>query len=167
MALRDCVLRARAVGEDNAPGKERMRWRGDLLWTYKGISGPTALGVSREIAEAIPARSVVEIDALPDEPHDALNARLIAHCRANPRRMVADVIEAAVPQRLVEPLMAAAAVDAQTRGAYLGQKERARLVATLKGWRPGIVRSVPLGARRGGSGWSRSGRGRPADDAFA
>ncbi len=51
IALRDCVLRARSVGENGSPGKERMRWRGDLLWTHKGVSGPTALGVSREVAE--------------------------------------------------------------------------------------------------------------------
>ena len=32
-------------------GKEFARWSGDLLFTHKGVSGPTALGVSRDVAE--------------------------------------------------------------------------------------------------------------------
>jgi predicted Rossmann fold flavoprotein len=144
VALRDCVLRARRLGDDGRIGRERMRWRGDLLWTYKGVSGPTALGVSREIAEAIPERSVLEVDLFPDEPFDALNARILAHCRVHPRRAIEDFVDAGVPNRLVRPVFDAAGVDGQTKGAYLGQKERNRLVETLKGWRIGNVRSVPL-----------------------
>lgn len=144
VVLRDCVLRARRVGEGGAPGKELMRWRGDLLWTHKGVSGPTALGVSREIAEAIPAQSGIEVDVLPDETFETLSARLLAHCREHPRRAVADFVEAVVPNRLAAPLLAAARVDPAIRGAYLGQKERNRLVQTLKGWLLGRVRHVPL-----------------------
>lgn len=143
VALRDCVLRARSLNQ-SGPGKERMRWRGDLLFTHKGVSGPTALGVSREVAEAFPASSVAEVDALPDEPHDHLTARLLAHCRSHPRRAVADFVEEVVPSRLVKPLMESASVDPSVRGAYLAQKDRNRLVQTLKGWSLGRVRHVPL-----------------------
>ncbi len=146
VALRDCVLRARGINADGSPGKERMRWRGDLLWTHKGVSGPVALGVSREIAEAIPAESVVEADFLPDEPFEQLTERLLAHTRAHPRRAVSDFLdtESAVPNRLTRPLFESAGVDIATKGAYLGAKERNRLASALKGWRLGRVRSVPL-----------------------
>jgi predicted Rossmann fold flavoprotein len=144
VALRDVVLRARRVNPDGTPAKELMRWRGDLLWTHKGVSGPTALSVSREIAEAIPAQSLIEVDVLPDEPHDVLNARLTAHAKAHPRRAVADFVEEILPNRLVRPLFEAAGLDASLKGAYLAQRERNRIVETLKGWRLGIVRHVPL-----------------------
>lgn len=144
VALRDCLLRARALTSGGQPGKERMRWRGDLLWTHKGVSGPTALGVSREIAEAIPEASLVEADVLPDEPHDRLNARLLEWTKTHPRRGVADFLEEIVPNRLVRPIFEASKVDPAIRGAYLGQKERGRLVTTLKGWTLGKVRHVPL-----------------------
>lgn len=144
IALRDCVLKARRVGEDGQAGKELMRWRGDLLWTHKGVSGPTALGVSREIAEAIPAQSQVEADVLPDESFEAVTARLVARSREHPRRAVSDFVDEIVPARLVRPLFATAQVDPATRGAYLGQKERNRLVQALKGWPLGRVRHVPL-----------------------
>ena len=144
VALRDVLLKARKQNPDNTPAKEIMRWHGDLLWTHKGLSGPTALGVSREIAEAIPDQSTVEVDVLPREPHDALTARLAHHAKTNPKRVIADFVEAAVPQRLVRPLMEFAGVDIQTRGANFTQKERSRLVAALKGWHLGHVRHVPL-----------------------
>ncbi len=146
VALRDCVLRARAVTPDGTPGKETMRWRGDLLWTHKGVSGPVALGVSREVAEAIPNDSVVEADFLPDEPFEKLTERLLTHTRAHPRRAVSDFLEAepAVPNRLVRPLFDSVSVDIATKGAYLGAKERNRLANALKAWRLGRVRHVPL-----------------------
>ena len=147
VALRDCLLRARraAVADGGGgPGKELMRWRGDLLWTHKGVSGPTALGVSREVAEAIPESSVVEVDVLPDEPFERLTARLVDWCRAHPRRAVTDFVEEALPNRLVRPLFEAAGADPATRGAYLSQRDRNRLVQALKGWALGRVRHVPL-----------------------
>lgn len=144
VALRDCLLRARVWNGNGNAGKERMRWRGDMLWTHKGVSGPTALGVSREIAEAIPAESTVEVDLLPDEPHDRLNQRLMEHLRQHPRRLIADFIEPLVPNRLVVPLLEAAGVEPATRAAHFPQKDRNRLVNTLKAWNLGKVRHVPL-----------------------
>ena len=143
VALRDCLVKARRLNPDGSGGKERMRWRGDLLFTHKGVSGPTALGVSREVAEAIPEDSLIEVDTLPDEPHDALTARLIAWCQRNPRRAIADFIES-VPNRLTAPVLAASGVGEAVRGAHLGQKERNRLVNVLKAWTIGKVRHVPL-----------------------
>jgi len=146
IALRDCVLRARSVNADGIVGKERMKWRGDLLWTHKGVSGPTALGVSREIAEAIPAASMVEVDLFPDLSFEVISERLLAHTRAYPRRAISDFLEVtdAVPNRLIRPLCESVGIDVTTRGAYLATKERNRLVTTLKGWLLGRVRHVPL-----------------------
>jgi predicted Rossmann fold flavoprotein len=144
VALRDCLLKARRLNPDGSIGKERTRWRGDMLFTHKGISGPTALGVSREIADALPEESTVEVDILPNEPHDALSARLAAHCRDYPRRSVADFVETVVPHRLTAAILEDAKVAPTVKGAHLGQKERNRLVDTLKGWSLGRVRHVPL-----------------------
>jgi predicted flavoprotein YhiN len=75
---------------------------------------------------------------------EQVGARVLAHCKTHPRRAISDFVETVVPQRLAEPILGAANVDGQTRGAYLGQKERNRLVSTLKGWPLGRVRHVPL-----------------------
>jgi hypothetical protein len=144
VALRDCQLKARKINPDGTAGKERMRWRGDMLFTFKGVSGPTALGVSREVAEAVPEESLVEVDLVPDEPHDTLSTRLTAFCREQSRRAITAFVESVAPHRLVATILASARVDPATRGAHLTQKDRNRLVEALKAWPLGKVRHVPL-----------------------
>jgi predicted Rossmann fold flavoprotein len=144
IAFRDCVLKARRRNADGTLGKELMRWQGDLLWTHKGVSGPAALGVAREIAEVIPSESYIEVDLIPDESFESVRDRLMEQTKKFPRRAVSDFVEQIAPNRLVKPIFEAAQVDSSVKGAYLGAKERNRLVLTLKGWNLGLVRNVPL-----------------------
>ncbi len=140
VALRDTTLRARAgVG-----GKEFARWSGDLLFTHKGVSGPTALGVSREVAERDAGPSTLEADLAPAQTWEELSAHLRKQALENPRKTVASLAAPFVPARLLAPLLAAAGMDGETRGAYLKAKSLNKLVSTLKGWPLGAVRSVPL-----------------------
>lgn len=141
VALREITLRARPQ-----PGaKEFARWSGDLLMTHKGVSGPTALGISREIAErAAEPPAVVEADLIPGEDFERLHAALRQEITSNPRKTMASLVGPYVPARLVEPLLSAAGVDGAMRGAHLPAKSLNRLVSTLKGWPLGRVRHVPL-----------------------
>lgn len=144
VALRDIVLRARQGRE----GKEFRRWQGDLLFTHKGVSGPTALGVSREVAERLELQdavhAVLEADLAPDLSFEQLQGQLKQELQSSPRKTVGALAASFVPARLLEPLLQAAGVDAQTRGAHLSMKAFNKLVSTLKGWPLGDVRDVPL-----------------------
>jgi len=140
VALRETTLRARAgVG-----GKEFARWSGDLLFTHKGMSGPTALGVSREVAEREAAPSVLEADLAPRLTWEELQSDLRRQALENPRKTVATLAAPFVPSRLLEPLLEAAGIPGDTRGAYLKAKSLNKLVTTIKGWPLGSVRHVPL-----------------------
>lgn len=139
VALRDAVLKARHVG------KEFVRWRGDTLITHHGISGPTALGISREVSERKEVGPVeLEIDLLPDESFEALGSRLARVVKAHPKRRIATHLEAELPDRIVPHLFAQASVDIDGVGATFTQKERNRLVEALKGWKIGPVKEVVL-----------------------
>jgi predicted Rossmann fold flavoprotein len=144
VALRDVILRARI----SAGGKEYARRRGDLLFTHRGISGPAALGISREIGEriasGIPAGGSVEVDLVPDVAFEQLQTDVKNELGANPRKTVGGIIEQYLPHRLAGAFAVVAQFDAQTRGANLPSKTLNRLVTFLKGWPLGGVRSVPL-----------------------
>ncbi len=142
VALRDCTLRARA----GTGGKEFMRWQGDLLFTHKGVSGPTALGVSREVAErhGHEKENVVEADLAPGLTWEELQAELRRQATDAPRKTVSALAAPFVPSRLLEPLLLAANISGETRGSALKAKDLNRLVTTLKGWPLGAVRHVPL-----------------------
>lgn len=136
VALRDCVLKARLQG------KEYVRWQGDLLFTHRGVSGPTVLGISREVAER--RMGDLEVDLMPEESFERLGARLAEAIRTHPKRQIATHLEAELPDRIVPFLLEAAGIDDTESGASLTQRARNRLVEVLKGWRLGSVREVVL-----------------------
>ncbi len=139
IALRETTLRARL----SPGGKEFARWTGDLLFTHKGVSGPTALGVSREIAER-ETGSAVEADLAPGQTWEELQADLRRQIAETPRKTAASLAAPFVPARLLEPLLSAAGIPGETRGAHLPAKALNKLVTTLKAWPLGTVRHVPL-----------------------
>lgn len=139
IALRDIVLKARRGT------KEVARWRNDLLFTHRGISGPTALGISRVVTECLEEGEVtLEVDLRPDSSFEELGQEIKDWTQINSRKRMTSYMEEVVPKNLVEDVMLAAKLDMTLSGASLGQKDRNRLVETLKGWKLGPVRTVPL-----------------------
>jgi predicted Rossmann fold flavoprotein len=135
VALRDVVLKARKGT------KEVARWRNDLLFTHRGISGPTALGISRVVTEQMEEGEVtLEVDIVPDKTYEQVSAELKAWCATNPKKQVAGFVEELVPKSLVDDLLPNPMVSVPN----FSQKDRNRLVETLKGWKLGPVRTVPL-----------------------
>ncbi|HVT13389.1 MAG TPA: NAD(P)/FAD-dependent oxidoreductase [Fimbriimonadaceae bacterium] len=134
IALRDILLKARQ-------GKEIARWRGDLLFTHHGVSGPTVLGVSRVVAERIAEGPVtLEVDLVPDMPHEATLANLEAWIKANPRKGLAAYAERYVPERLARFVFESGKEPAS----QLSQKAKNRAVEAIKAWPLGQVRTIPL-----------------------
>ena len=139
IALRGIVLRARQGG------KAIAAWKGDLLFTHQGVSGPAALGVSRIVAERHPSgEPTLEVDLLPDENPEALAARLLATAGGSPKRLVASFLDGMVPERLEPDVLRDAAIEPGLSFSRLDKKARNRLVGTLKAWPLGAVRAVPL-----------------------
>ncbi len=137
IALRDVILKAKQ-------GREIARWRGDLLFTHHGLSGPCALGVTREIAERREHATRVEVDLLPDVPHESLRANIGEWIKANPKKLFSTFLEEVVPSRLVDPLARAVGANPSVVLAGLGGKSQNRLVEVLKAWPLGLVRTIPL-----------------------
>jgi predicted Rossmann fold flavoprotein len=139
VALRDCVLRARQGG------KEIARWRGDLLYTHHGISGPNALGISRPVAAAMEQGDVtLDVDVLPDVPQETLSGRLAEAHGVSGRRTIRTLVNEWLPERLVGEALERTGVDPATPLHQLPKKGRNRLVETLKRWELGRARAVPL-----------------------
>jgi predicted Rossmann fold flavoprotein len=131
VALRDVLLKARL-------GKEIARWRGDLLFTHHGVSGPTVLGVSRVVAERMGEGPItLEVDLAPDLAPEAIGENLDAWLRDNPRKALSAYAERYVPQRLASDV-------ADGPASQLSKKDRNRLIERIKAWPLGSVRAVPL-----------------------
>lgn len=134
IALRDILLKARQ-------GKEIARWRGDLLFTHHGISGPAVLAVSRVVAEKFGDGPIsLEVDLAPDLSHEAVLENLNAWIRDNPRKSLASYADQYVPERLTRLIFE----PSKDPVSQLSQKSKNRAVETIKAWPLGQVRAIPL-----------------------
>ncbi len=139
VAIRDCLLKARQTG------KEIARWRGDVLFTHRGVSGPTVLGISRDVAErAMLGPISLEVDILPDSSFEQTTERLVEYSTLHPRRSIGTFIAELMPEALVRSALDSISLDPVRSLASLSRKERSRIVELIKGWTLGDVRSVPL-----------------------
>lgn len=138
VSFRGVTVRARA-------SKELARWTDDLLFTHHGVSGPCALGISREIAEVgrgTPVRVLVNI--LPKMTSEQLQAELISLAQKHPHQKVITWLSHHMAERIAVRLMAELSLEIALTLGKLEKKARNRLVESLKGWDLGLVRHVPL-----------------------
>lgn len=139
VALRDCILKARQNG------KEVARWRDDLLFTHFGLSGPTALGISREVAESFEHGVVeIEVDVLPDRTFESLTEGMVDYANKHAKRRIATFVSDFFPVRLIDELLHDAGIAPDTEFNALTRASRNRLVECLKGWRLGVVQDPML-----------------------
>ena len=139
VALRDCMLKAKAAGETAAAA------RGDILFTHQGISGPASLEISRDTALALEDHHIdIFVDAVPDEPETRLQEHCIADIAANGGRKTETMVEQFVPQRLAGFVLASAGIDGAKKCHQLKKEERTAIVRTLKNWKIGRVKEIPL-----------------------
>ena len=139
VALRGPIVRARAAG------KEIARWKDDLLFTHRGISGPSTLAISRAVAEyAVREPVQVEVDCIPDQSFEMLQTDFRDQMKYAPRKSVSSLVAPYIPARLLDGFMQSADADPDIRGAHLPTKTLNRVVNTLKAWNLGDVQHVPL-----------------------
>ena len=139
IALRDVTLKAREGT------KEIARWRGDLLFTHRGVSGPSALGISRIVTEHLEQGEIaLEVDLTPDVSFESLSKSLHDWILSNPKKQLAGFVEDFIPKNLVDAVLKSGDIERTMSAQGSAQKVRNRLVETLKGWKLGPVRAVPL-----------------------
>ncbi len=106
VALRDCVLKGRLAG------KEIARWRGDLLFTHHGVSGPTVLGISRVVAESKTLGKVMlEADVCPGKAFETLQSEIAVYCAATPKRPLTAFVEEVVAKSLAADVLVSAGIE--------------------------------------------------------
>lgn len=140
IALRDIILKARQNK------KEIARWRDDLLFTHQGVSGPTVLGISREVAEKAGSGEItLQVDFLPEDTFESAQAQVQKWIAAHPKKLLHGFFETLeIPARLVPLLMDSAQVDGTLIASNIDKKARNRILEILKGWTLGTVNHAVL-----------------------
>jgi predicted Rossmann fold flavoprotein len=149
VALRDVVLRVESDRESIPFIRKEghvAQWRGDLLLTHRGVSGPTVLEVSRLAAllEETGKPATLVVDLLPDEDEASVLERWEERLAASSRSEVQTFVEHIVPHALVQSVLASAQVQPGTKLSNVSRADRGRLLATLKSWRLERIGEIPI-----------------------
>jgi predicted Rossmann fold flavoprotein len=126
-------------------GRTLASWEGDVLFTHEGLSGPAALELSRPVAVAAEHTAVTMIyDFFPKYDFGTLDAALTNLIRDHGSKMIGNLMEAWLPNRLVPSLLQSVAIDPELRSHSLPRESRRSLIHLLKSWQLGKVVNVPL-----------------------
>jgi predicted Rossmann fold flavoprotein len=108
------------AGDGGKAGRVVARYRGSMLFTHFGLSGPVVLDISRHW---IASRGQLFANFLPGETFESLEAVLVGETQRNPRATVGSVLRGRVPERLVNAIAGEAVPLAK-----LTKDERRRIV---------------------------------------
>ncbi len=139
ITIPDVVLRVAGAGSDPPPrgiGAKRVHvpseWRGAILFTHFGLSGPVVLNASRVVSACARGRRPrLECDLAPGMKEQQLEEMLSAASTRSGRRAAA-LLERWLPRRLSAVLVAEAQLAPERRAAELSRQERRRLVQAVK-----------------------------------
>ncbi len=118
------------VLQDNA--KQRVQ-SGKMLFTHVGLSGPAVLNMSRMIGELLVHGTVhIEIDLLPDQGPEKVNAQLQSIFKEHANKMVRNSFGTLIAPALVSPILQIAEIEPEKMCNSVTRDERLRLMKTLK-----------------------------------
>lgn len=115
-------------------GKKAVKQSGGMVFTHQGISGPAALNLSRDVGERLPYGPVtLNLDLLPKETLETLDARLREAIAAESNRKIRNVLSSLIPSGLVSIVLSAANVEEDMPANSVTREQRIALGAIIKG----------------------------------
>jgi len=113
-------------------GRVLQRYRGSMLFTHFGLSGPVVLDISRHWIAEQPA--ALAANFLPGETFESLDAALLEASRRNPHATMASFLRGRLPERLT------ARLASDTTLGRMSKDERRRTIRDLVDFTLPVVR---------------------------
>ena len=108
--------------------------QGEMLFTHTGVSGPLVLSASSAVDHAKPKNLRAEIDFKPALSKEKLDMRILRDFDNYKNRQIKNMMSELLPNRLVEPMLAAAGIMPDKAVNGITRRERERLVEALKAY---------------------------------
>jgi predicted Rossmann fold flavoprotein len=138
--IRDCLLTAMCGSNTVAS------WKGDMLFTHRGITGPATLEISKEASTEFEQgkRVTIHVDFYPEYDRESFQRKLLDDIATNINRTALSLAEQLVPQKLASYVLSLSEITETTKLHQLKKTDRNALAATLKQCCIGTVRDIPL-----------------------
>lgn len=129
-------------------GVKQKIYKGKLLFTHVGVSGPTVLNMSRDVGELMGGvegseytreEIVIMLDLFPTLDSGALREKLQALLIEQSNKKIKNALSPLIPSALVDSLLSLAKINGETPNHSIRSEERKALLSLLK--------AVPLHVR--------------------
>lgn len=113
--------------------QKQESYKGKLLFTHVGISGPTVLNMSKDIGELLKYGDVeILIDLFPTIDNGTLKRRLQTVLVEDSNKKLKNVLSRIIPSSLVSSVLKIAEIDGQTFNHSVSSEDRTKLVKHMK-----------------------------------
>lgn len=114
--------------------KKQESYKGKLLFTHVGISGPTVLNMSRDIGELLKyGEVVIGLDLFPAKDGGKLRTELQTILVDSSNKKLKNVLAMLIPSALVTPILKLSEIDGDTFCHSVSTEDRLKLVEMIKG----------------------------------
>lgn len=113
--------------------KKQEAYKGKLLFTHVGISGPTVLNMSKDIGELLKYGDVeIKIDLFPNRDNRGLKQDLQNILVAESNKKLKNVLNPLIPSSLQTPILKMGNIDGETYSHSVSSEDRVKLVEIMK-----------------------------------
>ena len=113
--------------------KKQEAYKGKLLFTHVGISGPTVLNMSKDIGELLKYGEVeIKIDLFPNRDNRGLKQDLQNILVAESNKKLKNVLNPLIPASLQTPILNMGNIDGETYSHSVSSEDRVKLVEIMK-----------------------------------
>lgn len=114
-------------------GKKQESYKGKLLFTHTGISGPMVLNMSKDVGELLKYGEVeIVLDMFPNKDVKNLKDTVQAILVENSNKKIKNVLGSLIPPSLQGTILTLAGIDGDTFSHSVRSEERVALVETMK-----------------------------------
>lgn len=114
--------------------------KGKILFTHFGISGPTALNISKDIGELLKyGEVIISLDLIPELDHGHANARLQEIFKKNSNKKFKNSMSGLIPSALISVISAKSGIKPDKFCHSITRDERLSLIKFLKDLRMGVA----------------------------
>lgn len=114
-------------------GQKQESYKGKLLFTHVGISGPTVLNMSKDVGELLKYGDVtIMIDLFPTADNGTLKRRLQTVLVDESNKKLKNVLGRLIPSALVSTFLKLTDIDGETFNHSVSSEDRVKLVKYMK-----------------------------------
>ena len=114
-------------------GQKQEAYKGKLLFTHFGISGPTVLNMSKEIGELLQyGEVVIALDLFPKFDHKELKEQLQALLIGESNKKLKNTLSKLIPAALIGVVLKLGNIDGETANHSVRHEDRIKLVSLMK-----------------------------------